>query len=53
MKIQKENPQDLGKRKPIRHNKQILKYFGGYLFEIFGCRHATKLPGIIDYNWLQ
>ena len=44
---------EMGKRKPIRHNKPNVENLDKHLLKIFGGRDATQLPGFTDYNWLQ
>mgnify|MGYP001032511047 CR=1 FL=1 len=48
-----EEKKEMGKRKPIRHNRPQIADLGWHLLEIFGGKDATQLSGITDYTWLQ
>jgi len=53
MTIDKSEPIDIGKRKPIRYHKPNIKSLTSYLLKLTNGKDPTGIAGITDYSFLQ
>jgi transposase len=53
MTIDKSEPKDIGKRKPIRYHKPNIKSLTSYLLKLTNGKDPTGIAGITDYSFLQ